>query len=145
MRLAFMFAVACCLAALPAGADDAGDIEGLKADVMTLDHAYAAGDAGTIRRMVTPDNVSITSRYRGAADPDRQIAAFIDTDRKHVDHSPIDVVLLSPDIALVTFEKSYEGTFKGAPLPSRVAVSEIWMRQDGGWLNRTYQETAIAP
>lgn len=141
MRLAVIFTVAFCLVTLPARADDAPDLDKLKADVIALDQAYADGDAATIESLQTPDFMSITARYVGPADAEQQNA----TKRKHLDHSPVEVVLLSPDIALVTFEKSYEGTYKGKPLPPRVAIGAIWIRQDGKWLNRTYQETQIAP
>lgn len=53
------------------------------------------------------------------------------------------VVLLGDDAALVTFEKSYDGTFAGKPLPKRVFVSALWSKEDGRWLQAFYQETAI--
>jgi ketosteroid isomerase-like protein len=126
-------------------ADDAETIESLKSDVITLDQAYADEDVATIESLLAPDFVGITARYGGPAEVEQQIAAFEDTQRKHLDHSPVEVVLLSPDIAFVTFQKTYEGTYKGKPLPPRVAVGAIWVKQDGKWLNRTYQETEIAP
>jgi hypothetical protein len=140
-----ILAAAFCFLALPAAAQDDQSIEQLKADVLKLDMAYADEDAATIESMLLPGQISITARYGGAATVDRQVAAFEDTERTHYDHSPIEVKLLSPDIALVTFEKSYKGTYKGDPLPPRVAVGEVWMKQDGKWMNQSYQETAIAP
>ena len=51
--------------------------------------------------------------------------------------------MLGPDAALVTTEQSYRGTYKGNPLPGRVFVSEVWVRVDGKWLQKFYQETIM--
>lgn len=131
------------LLAPPAAADEPASVAGLKAAVVELDQAYANEDTATIRRMIAPDAVSIAPRYGGAASPDEQIGTFEEIERTHSDYSPIEVVLLRPDVALVTFEKSYTGTYKGAALPPRVFVSEIWLKDGDTWLNRFYQETPI--
>jgi ketosteroid isomerase-like protein len=135
--------VACHAFALSAAADEAATVAELKAAAVELDQAYANEDVATIERMVLPDHVSIAPRYGGAASQDAQIATFEQLERRHFDYSPIEVALLTPDVALVTFEKSYEGTYKGVPLPSRVVVSEIWLKQDDTWRQRLYQETPI--
>jgi ketosteroid isomerase-like protein len=128
---------------LPAAADDAATIAEIKAAVLKIDKAYADEDPATIKAMILPDQVSIAPRYGGAASPDAQIKAFEHLDRSHFDYSPIDVELLSPTVALATFEKSYSGTYKGTTLPPRVFVSEIWLKRDDGWRQRFYQETPI--
>jgi len=145
MRIRLAIAAAalgvCQFHALPAAADDAATIAELKSAVVELDQAYANEDVATIKRMISPDNVSITPRYDGAASVDEQIATFEEIERKHSDYSPIDAALLRPDVALVTFEKSYTGTYKGTTPPPRVFVSEL--KQGNTWLNRLYQETPI--
>ncbi len=134
---------ACSLHVLPAIADDAAAIAEIKSAVLQIDKAYADEDVSTIERMILPNQVSIAPRYGGAATPDTQIKAFEHLEREHFDYSPMDVELLSPGVALVTFEKSYAGTYKGTTLPPRVFVSEIWLRQENGWRQRLYQETPI--
>lgn len=139
--LAVAFAI-CPLFAFAAWADDASEI---RSAVVELDQAYAKGDLSEIRRMLVPDHVSIAARYGGAAAVDAQVKTFKDLERQSLDYSAIDIEFLTPDIALVNFEKSYRGSYKGRPLPARVSVSEVWLRQmDGRWLQRLYQETAIA-
>jgi ketosteroid isomerase-like protein len=135
--------VACHVHALPAAADEAATVAEIKAAVVELDQAYANEDVSTIERMILPNHVSIAPRYGGAASQEAQIATFEELERTHFDYSPIDVELLSPDVALATFEKSYTGTYQGAPLPPRVFVSEIWLRQGDTWRQRLYQETPI--
>lgn len=126
-----------------AAADEAATVAGLAAAAMQLDKAYAEQDVATIERMIVPNHASIAPRYGGAASVDAQFETFDDLERTHFDYSPIEVELLGPDVALVTFEKSYAGTYKGAALPPRVFVSEIWLRQGDTWQQRLYQETPI--
>jgi ketosteroid isomerase-like protein len=129
--------------ALPAMADEAATVADIRSAALELDKAYADEDVSTIERMILPDHVSIAPRYGGAASPTEQVASFDQLERDHFDYSPIDIALLAPDIALVTFEKSYTGTFRGKALPPRVFVSQIWLKQDDSWRQRLYQETAI--
>jgi len=143
-RLAVAAALAACLFhVLPAMADEAATIAEIRAAVVEVDQAYADEDLATIERLTTSDHVSIAPRYGGAALKEGQLATFEALERRNFDYSPIEVELLAPDIALVGFEKSYEGTFQGVPLPPRVIVSEVWLRRDGTWRQRLYQETPI--
>jgi hypothetical protein len=146
MKIRFVFlgvVVACEVLALPSAADEAATIDEIKSAVLELDKAYADEDRSTIERLILPNHVSIAPRYGGAATLNEQVDTFEQLERAHFDYSPIEVELLSPDIALVTFEKSYSGTYKGVTLPPRVFVSEVWLRQSGMWRQRIYQETPI--
>lgn len=127
----------------PAAADDTATLAELQAAALQLDKAYADQDVATIQGMILPNHASVAARYGGAAHLSAQIETFDDLERTHFDYSPIEVELLSPDIALITFEKSYAGTYKGKTLPARVFVSEIWLRQGDTWQQRLYQETPI--
>jgi len=51
--------------------------------------------------------------------------------------------MLGADAALVTYEQSYRGSFRGDPLPGRVFVGEVWVRSGETWLQKYYQETVI--
>jgi len=135
--------MACHAIALPAAADEAATLAEIEAAALQLDQAYADQDVATIQGMIMPNHASIAPRYGGAAALDAQIETFEDLERTHFDYSPIEVELLAPNVALVTFEKSYAGTFKGASLPPRVFVSEIWLKQGATWQQRLYQETPI--
>jgi len=144
IRLAIVATLMVChVHALPAAADEAATLAELEAAALQLDKAYADQDVATIQGMILPNHASIAPRYGGAAALDAQIETFEDLERTHFDYSPIEVELLGPDVALVTFEKSYAGTFKGTTLPPRVFVSEIWLRREGTWQQRLYQETPI--
>ena len=143
-RLAIITVVmACSFPMLPATADEAATIAEIKSAVLKIDKAYADKNVSTIKRMILPDQVSIATRYGGAASPDAQIKALEHQKRKHFDYSSMDVELLSPTIALITFEKSVSGTYEATYFPPRVFVSEIWLRKEGRWRQRLYQETQI--
>lgn len=127
-----------------ATADDAHLAEELKAARLTLDTAFQNGDAATIKSMVTPDHLGVTSYNPGAFATDEQIANLSKFVGKYFDFSKTKVDVLGPDAAMITFENSLSGTYNGKPLPSRVFVTEIWTRSSGKWLQKFYQETPIA-
>lgn len=135
--------VACHFQALPAIANEAATIAEIKSAVAKLDNAYSNEDVATIKRMTVPNHVAVSPLYDRPVSVDTQINAFDQLERVLFDRSPIQVALLSPEIALVTFEKSYKGTYKGKPLPARVFASEIWRKQGDKWLQQLYQETPI--
>ena len=53
------------------------------------------------------------------------------------------VVPLNPDAALVTYELTMMFPPKAAVRFKRVLVSEIWIKRDGQWKERYYQETHV--
>ena len=126
-------------------ADEASIRDAVKQAQIRLDQAFVARDSATIEALVEPDQVAITP-YLGKPAP---IAGQIETleafKARLFDITPAEVDLIGEDAALLTFEKSYEGTFEGRPLPARVYVSSLWSKESGTWRQRLYQETAIDP
>jgi len=59
--------------------------------------------------------------------------------------SLLEVTLLGDGAALVNFENSLAGSWQGKPFPQRIYVTEIWLKRDGKWRQRLYQETPVAP
>jgi hypothetical protein len=92
--------------------------------------------------MVTADHMGV-STYGGAQTTQEQFATLGELEARYFDFSPTNVTVLGPDTVQVTYENSYEGTFAGKPLPSRVFVSQIWLRRDGQWRQQLYQETPL--
>jgi Domain of unknown function (DUF4440) len=124
-----------------AAADDLGDIQAARAK---LDRAFEQQNADAIRGMMTPDHIAATSTYGGAITTAEQIASLPDLKVTFTDVTPPKIDVFGSVAALVTYEESLNGTFRGKPLPGRVFVSEIWVKLDGGWLEKTYQETVIS-
>ena len=128
---------------LPAFADEAADIAAIKSRTAALGEAFVKQDADTIRAMMTPDHVAVAFIYKGPQTLEEEIASLPDLKMEIYDAIPTTVFLLGPDAALVTGEQSYRGTFQGNPLPERVFLSEVWVRVDGKWLQKFYQETVM--
>ncbi len=128
---------------LPAFADEATDIAAIKAGVTALGEAFVKRDADSIRAMMTPDHLAVAFVYKGPLTVDEEIASLPDLKMEIYDAIPPTVSLLGPDAALVTGEQSYRGTFQGNPLPERVFMSEVWVRVDGKWMQKFYQETVM--
>lgn len=145
MRFSFLAALAVCL--LPVGAaaaDEAESIAEIKAAVAAIELAFADQDLPTIERMFTPDHISIATRYGGPVLLPEQFATVDALKRTTFDVTPYQVRLIGDDAAMVTYEQSYDGTYDGVPLPPRVVVSQIWLKEDGAWKQLLYQETPIA-
>jgi hypothetical protein len=53
------------------------------------------------------------------------------------------VKTLTKDVALVSFQATIKGTYKGKEVPSPVQVVEVWIKRDGKWLEASYQETPL--
>jgi hypothetical protein len=124
-------------------ADDTATIEQIKQAASVLDQAFTQQDAALIESMVTSDHLATTPYYGRSLDIAEQIETLDDFKARLFDVTNEKVDLLGDSAALIMFEKSYEGTFKGAPLSKRVFVSSLWEKSDGKWLQRLYQETAI--
>jgi uncharacterized protein (TIGR02246 family) len=127
----------------PAPADEAADIAAIEAQRTALGQAYETGDADAIRGLMTPDQRSVTFVYDGPQTVDEQVATMKDLKVEVYDAIPPTFDMLGPDAALVTTEQSYRGTYKGNPLPGRVFVGEVWVKVDGKWLQKFYQETIM--
>ena len=128
-----------------ASAGDAATIEEIKRAASVLDQAFTQQDVALINSMVTSDHLATTPYYGKSVDIAEQIETLDDFKARLFDVTNEKVDLLGDGAALIMFEKSYEGTFKGVPLPKRVFVSSLWEKSDGKWLQRLYQETAIDP
>lgn len=130
-------------AATPVAAGEAADIAAIEAQREVLGKAYEDGDAAAARALMTPDQRSVTFVYDGPQTVAEQLASLKDLAVEVYDAIPPTFEMLGADAALVTYEQSYRGTFKGDPLPERVFVGEIWVRHGGTWLQKFYQETVI--
>lgn len=130
-------------AATPVLAGEAADIAAIEAQREALGKAYEDGDAAAARALMTPDQRSVTFVYDGPQTVAQQVASLEDLTVEVYDAIPPTFEMLGAEAALVTYEQSYRGTFKGDPLPERVFVGEIWVRHGGTWLQKFYQETVI--
>ena len=132
------------VAAVPGAAQDAALDQQIMAAYDTLNKAFETQNTATIRAMSTADHVSITPAFRGGKSLDKTIDAVskMNITQKPVGDMTIDS--LAPDVALQTFRAEMTGTFDGQPVARMLAVTIIWLKEDGAWKERLYQETPFA-
>ena len=126
-----------------AQAPDAETVAAVNASSNALDDAFAARDIDKIRSLMTADHVTVTPYYDGPQSVDDQIASLAELDYGQTIIGEPSVVLLSPDVALRTFVADLKGSFMGKPLPAPAFVNETLIRQDGKWIERFFQITAM--
>lgn len=136
------------LSALCASAVRAGDAETIAAidkAAAALNAAFEKDDVATIKTLTTPDHIAITPYYDGPQSLDDQAASLPDLEHRHTIVGDVSTTLLGPDAALRSFTAELEGRFKGRPLPRRVFIGSIWVKQNGAWVEKFYQVTALRP
>ena len=124
----------------PAAADDLSELKAARAALQT---AFETQDADALLSLMTPDHIAATAVFGGVVTRDDQVALLTDLKVTFSDTTDPAITLIGTDGAYVTYEESLKGTFRGEPLPSRVFASEVWVKRDGKWLERAYQETVI--
>ena len=131
------------LGVLPAHAADV-DAAAVNAAAKALDDAFASGDAASIKKLMTPDHVSVTPYYDSPQSTDDQIASLPELKWTETIEGTVKVSPLGPDAAMRNFISNLDGTFQGKTLPAQVYVTEILVKRDGAWMERFYQVTTLA-
>jgi ketosteroid isomerase-like protein len=134
------------LSALCAFAVRAGDAETIAAidkAAAALNAAFEKDDVGAIKALTTPDHIAVTPYYDGPQSLDDQAASLPDLEHRHTTVGDVSVTLLGPDTALRSYTAELKGSFKGNPHPRRAFISAIWVKQNGAWVEKFYQVTAL--
>lgn len=129
----------------PVASREAATVDEIKTAVLELEKAFADQDVEAIRRLASPDHISLAANYGKPVALEEQLATLAEFHHRPSDFSSLEVTLLGDGAALVNFENALAGTWQGEPLPPRVYVTEIWLKRDGKWRQRLYQETPVAP
>ena len=119
------------------------DVAAVNAAAKALDDAFASGDAAAIKKLMTPDHVSVTPYYDGPQTTDQQIASLPELKWTETIDGMVKVSALGVDAAMRNFISNLDGTFKGKTLPAKVYVTEILVKRDGAWVERFYQVTTL--
>jgi ketosteroid isomerase-like protein len=128
------------LPAVPVLADDMADLKAARA---ALEIAFVNQDADAILSLMTPDHIAVTPSFGGVLGREAQAEAMADLKVTFHDVSEPRITMLAGEGAYVTYEETLKGSFRGKPLPDRVFASELWVKSDGKWLEKAYQETVI--
>jgi ketosteroid isomerase-like protein len=126
-----------------AKAGDTETIAAINASSNALDDAFAKSDVDTIKKLMTPDHITVTPYYDGPQTVQDQLDSLSDLDWSQTIVGDVDVSLLGPDAALRTFVADLKGSFEGKTLPGRVFVTEVLVKHDGQWIERFYQVTTL--
>jgi hypothetical protein len=116
----------------------------LEAAKMDLDKAFMERDVSKIRQTTTADHVAVIANHTGPMTKDQMVANLAKYHLTSFESSDVVVTMLSPDVALLNFNVKQSGTYDGIALPTRVFVSEVWLRRDGQWLQRLFQSTELS-
>ena len=107
-----------------------------------LQAAFKSRDADVIRQRTTADHLSISTLYQFFSQAD-QLKALSDYKFSSYKIVGLQVIPLTKDVVQLTFRADIEGTFRGKRMPSKVRVVETWVKQDGKWLQASYQTTPV--
>ena len=113
----------------------------LNAAQTELDKAFADADTTQIRAMMMPNHVAVLPYLPIESSIDDELANLGAINYAFTGQKNRQMFALADDVVLITQEKFYDGTAYGKPMPAKVLVSAIWMKRDGKWLQRYYQET----
>jgi ketosteroid isomerase-like protein len=130
------------LIAGPIRADEDASKEVEKA-IGLLNTAFQKRDAKAIKSLMTADHIAVTGYYGGPRTRDEQIKALPDFDLKVYKAEKMQVSLVGKDTALVTYTLTMKGTYNGKDVPAKNFASAVWVRRDGKWVERFYQETPL--
>jgi hypothetical protein len=135
--------VAALLAGVLVPADDAGSAtDAVEKSLRQLNDAFVSRDAGTLRKLMIADHISITP-YAGREGRDKQIQSLPNYTIEKYSTEKMKANAIAKDVVLLTYEVRYSGTYKGKALAPRSMASSIWVRRDGRWQEAVYQETPV--
>ena len=115
----------------------------LAANVKTEWDAFQKKDKKAYSDLLADDFVAVEDDNQGMR---TKIAAAGEVDRSTIHKYylyALKVVPLNPNAALVTYELTMLFPPQVKVRFKRVLVSELWLKRDGKWLERYYQETRV--
>lgn len=146
IKLVFALAIVLVVSLVPERtvAEDKAILEAVKKSVDALDRAFATKDREAMKKLIAPDHVAVTpsTGHPLNAQEELDVLAKIKINALSIGDKKFSV--LGPRTVLLEQEKSYSGTYEGKPLPKHIFSTAVWIKRDGQWRERLYQETAIA-
>jgi ketosteroid isomerase-like protein len=143
-----LFALTLVLLAAPAAAQTAGTAaidRQLVANERAINDAFAKGDLKAFQALIIKDGMGIDPMMGvvGVSEMEKMIGQ-VKLTKWNIDMTH--VFWLSPDVAMVMYRWTGNGTYQGQPLPSPTWSSTAWVKQaDGRWLAKFHQETNAVP
>jgi ketosteroid isomerase-like protein len=114
----------------------------LERSVRTIQRAFNEGDVDTLKRLMAADHMTVLSyaQFSNAADQLKDLSEWKFAEYKI---EGLRVKAVTREVALVTYQATIQGTYKGRPVPSPVLVTQVWVQRDDRWVQASYQETPV--
>lgn len=122
---------------------DVSAIEAIDNAAGELDGAFEAQDASAAKALMTAGHLAVTHYYGSPQTVDEQIASLPDLKYEQTNLTEPTVTMLDEGVALRTFTAKMDGTYKGESISATVFITSVMVKQDGKWLERFYQVTAL--
>jgi uncharacterized protein (TIGR02246 family) len=130
------------MAMLSTGDTQEGVAKEVEGAVHAVQTAFNKGDVDTLKRLMTEDHVTILT-YAHFSNAAQQLRTLSDWKFSAYKIDGLKVKVLTVDAALVSYQASIQGTYRGKEVPSPVQVAAVWVKRDGRWLQASYQETPV--
>jgi hypothetical protein len=128
----------------PASTSASGKLtETLESNVKTEWEAFKNKDKQAYGNLLAEDFNAVEDDNQGMR---KKSAATAEVDHSVVNNYHLfafNVIPIDPNAALVTYELTLEFPPKALVKFKRVLVSELWLKRDGQWKERYYQETHV--
>jgi hypothetical protein len=110
----------------------------LENKIVALEKRLWSGDADDIAQLEAVDFEVIKHAHRyHRAD---EIAAANDAKFALVSMDDVQVRMLGPDVALLTYHATQKGSFRGTDVPPSLYFGSLWVKREGVWKNVFLEE-----
>lgn len=120
----------------------------LQANERAVNEAVMKGDAAGFQALVAPDSWSIDPMGGRASTADfvKQFDAMTkEMKMTSWDLTDFQTYWVNPNVAVLTYKWTGQGTYQGQPIPSPVWASTVWARRGGKWQAVFHQESPAGP
>jgi len=143
LRRSILVAVALLVPVLSFGQDNAAIAKQIEANERAVNAAVAKGDLAGFKALVADDAVSGDGAgFMPVSEFEKEfnqikVASF------NIDQ--VNVKVVNPTTAIVTYHWTGKGTMMGQPIPGNVMASSVWVNKAGKWQVVFHQETVATP
>ena len=126
-------------------ADDAAIIAEVQVATDALNQAFQRQDLAYIKENLAAGHISVFPVWGDPKSFAEELNLIPKLKMKQTPLTKPSVTVLGPNAAMRTVIMALEGTFKDKPLPQRVFVTQIMVKERGRWLEKFYQSTVLQP
>jgi hypothetical protein len=132
----------------PAASGNAQAEKTLVANERAVIEAVAKADAAGFKQHVAAESWSIdpmAGRMSTAMFLEQFDQMAKDMKMTSWDITDVQTLWVNPNVAVLTYKWTGQGTYQGQPIPSPTWASTVWARRNGKWVALFHQESAAPP